>query len=216
MATKKQKEELMQTLKFAPRTYRLMLSGSGGEIVLGSIPCKQYRYFIDHAIDIEEFANDWENNQEVPEDMQPFDPGSWPECDDIAHENGCELDGSNYITVFDENDDEVWKCMLDVDSLTTASVEAIETGEYMCSDRPDRKNTVGFIGQSIEKGVFYYGDVKLTAPFDPTKLKVGYDDIEGWCLVTSVSYNGIDIDGYDGADTRSKGFEFKFYDVEFE
>ena len=98
MATKKQKEQLMQTLKFTPRTYTVMLSGYGGEIVLGSVPRKQYEYFRDNNIDIEEFASDWDNESEVPEEMQPFEPGSWHECDDVAHENGCELSDSNYIT----------------------------------------------------------------------------------------------------------------------
>jgi hypothetical protein len=40
----------------------------------------------------------------------------------------------------------------------------------MCEDRSDRENTVGFIGQSVEKGTFFDGELDLTAPFDPKKL----------------------------------------------
>lgn len=215
--TKKDKlaeqEELIQTLKFTPRTYRVMLSGYGGEIVLGSVPREQYEYFRDNEIDIEEYAWDSDNEQEVPEEMQPFTPGEWHSCDDVAHESGCELSEYNYITVTDENGKEHWQCKLGYSELTDAGVEVDETEESLCSDRADRENTVGFIGQSVEKGCFFEGELNLTAPFDPAKLAINYSDIEGWSLITGVTYDGEDIEGYDGYDTRGKSSEFKFYDT---
>ena len=215
--TKKDKlaeqEELIQTLKFTPRTYRVMLSGYGGEIVLGSVPREQYEYFRDNELDIEEYAWDCDNEQEVPEEMQPFTPGEWHSCDDVAHESGCELSEYNYITVTDENGKEHWQCKLGYSELTDAGVEVDETEESLCSDRTDRENTVGFIGQSVEKGVFFEGELNLTAPFDPAKLAINYSDIEGWSLITGVTYDGEDIEGYDGYDTRGKSSEFKFYDT---
>ena len=213
MATKKQKEQLMQTLKFTPRTYTLMLSGYGGEIVLVSVPRKQYEYFRDNNIDIEEFASDWDNESEVPEEMQPFEPGSWHECDDVAHENGCELSDSNYITVSDETGEQHWQSNLGYSTLTDAGIEVDETDEFLCSDREDRANTVGFVGQSIEKGCFFEGELELTAPFDPAKLAISYMDVEGWSLINSVTYNGVDIEGHDGYSTNGKGGEYKFYDT---
>ena len=213
MATKKQKEELMQTLKFTPCTYTLMLSGYGGEIVLGSVPREQYQYFVDNDIDIEEFAWDSDNQAEVPEEMQPFEPGSWHECDDIAHESGCELSELNYITVTDELGKQHWQSNLGYATLAEAGVEIDESAEFLCEDRTDRENTVGFIGQSTEKGVFFEGELELTAPFDPAKLAISYFDIEGWSLIGSVAYDGVDIESQDGYDTRGKGSEFKFYDT---
>ena len=213
MATKKQKEQLMQTLKFTPRTYTLMLSGYGGEIVLGRVPRKQYEYFRDNNIDIEEFASDWDNESEVPEEMQPFEPGSWHECDDVAHENGCELSDSNYITVSDETGEQHWQSNLGYSTLTDAGIEVDETDEFLCSDREDRANTVGFVGQSIEKGCFFEGELELTAPFDPAKLAISYMDVEGWSLINGVTYNGVDIEGHDGYSTNGKGGEYKFYDT---
>ena len=209
----KEQEELIQTLKFTPRTYRVMLSGYGGEIVLGSVPREQYEYFRDNEIDIEEYAWDCDNEQEVPEEMQPFTPGEWHSCDDVAHESGCELSEYNYITVTDENGKEHWQCKLGYSELTDAGVEVDETEESLCSDRADRENTVGFIGQSVEKGCFFEGELNLTAPFDPAKLAINYSDIEGWSLITGVTYDGEDIEGYDGYDTRGKSSEFKFYDT---
>lgn len=209
----KEQEELVAILKFTPRTYRVMLSGYGGEIVLGSVPREQYQYFRDNEIDIEEYAWDCDNEQSVPEEMQPFTPGEWHSCDDVAHESGCELSEYNYITVTDENGKDHWECKLGYSELTDAGVEVDETEESLCSDRSDRENTVGFIGQSVEKGVFFEGELNLTAPFDPAKLAINYSDIEGWSIITGVTYDGEDIEGYDGYDTRGKSSEFKFYDT---
>ena len=52
----KEQQQLVAVLKFTPRTYTLMLSGYGGEIVLGSVPREQYQYFVDNKIDIEQFC----------------------------------------------------------------------------------------------------------------------------------------------------------------
>ena len=50
MATKKktkaeQQEELIQTLKFTPRTYKIHMWGYGGERVLGTVSREIYDYF---------------------------------------------------------------------------------------------------------------------------------------------------------------------------
>ena len=208
-----QADKFVEALKFTPRTYRVMLSGYGGEIVLGSVAREQYEYFRDNEIDIEEYAWDCDNEQEVPEEMQPFTPGEWHSCDDVAHESGCELSDYNYITVTDENGKDHWQCKLGYSELADAGVEVDETEESLCSDRSDRENTVGFIGQSVEKGCFFEGELNLTAPFDPAKLAINYSDIEGWSIITGVTYDGEDIEGYDGYDTRGKSSEFKFYDT---
>ena len=45
MATIKEQEELIQTLKFIPRTYRIELGAYGGEVYIGSVDRKIYDYF---------------------------------------------------------------------------------------------------------------------------------------------------------------------------
>tara|TARA_R110000796_G_scaffold45937_6_gene111105 strand:+ start:1759 stop:2463 length:705 start_codon:yes stop_codon:yes gene_type:complete len=211
----KEQEQLVAVLKFTPRTYTVMLSGYGGEIVLGSVPREQYQYFVDNKIDIEQFAWDEDYADEVPEDMQPFTPGSWHECSDVAHESGCELSDYNVITVTDENGKQHWQSNLGYAALAAAGIEIDQSDEYLCSDRADRANTVGFIGQSTEKGCFFEGELELTTPFDSAKLAINYNDIEGWSLISSVTYDGVDIEGHDGYSTRGKGSEFKFYDTDF-
>lgn len=213
----KEQEELIQTLKFTPRNYNIVMSGYGGEIVLGSIDRKIYNYFKENDIDIEEYAWDYsyieDNELDIPEDMQPFEPGSWHDCDNIAHESGVELSEYNMIYVMDENGKEVWNCSLDADALETAGVTVECFSEDLCADRSDRENTVGFIGQSVEKGTFFDGEFELREPFDPSKLTIGYSDIEGWYLIGSVTYNGEDVEGTDGYSTTGKSSEMKFYDT---
>jgi len=219
MSTKtksEQHQELIETLKFTPRTYRVSLTGYGGEIVLGSVPRETYEYFRDNEIDVEEYVNSWDweedGNEPVPEEHCFVEPGSWHDCDDIAHESGCEFSEYNYITVCDENGDEVWSCRLDLEELEKHGVEVEYTEEFMCSDRSDRENTVGFIGQSVEKGTFFDGDLELKAPLDLSKLKIYVYEVEGWELIANVTYDDEDIEGTDGYDTRGKSMEMKFYD----
>jgi hypothetical protein len=52
MATKKQQEELIQTLKFTPRTYNIYIGGYGGEAYAGTVDKATYEYFKEKKIDI--------------------------------------------------------------------------------------------------------------------------------------------------------------------
>lgn len=215
MSTIEDQEKLVEILKFTPRTYRVSLTGYGGEIVLGSVNRTIYEYFKQNDFDIEEYSwdSDYAEENNIDEDKQPFEPGSWHECDDLAHESGCEFSEYNYITVCDENGNEVWSCRLDYEELEKHGIEVDCYEEVLCSDRTDAESTVGYIGQSVEKGTFFDGDLELTAPFDPKLLKIGYGEYEGWCLVGSVTYMDEDIEGTDGYDTRGKSMECKFYDT---
>lgn len=214
-----QHEELIETLKFTPRTYRVSLTGYGGEIVIGSVARETYEYFRDNEIDVEEYAGggwDWEEDEdhpEIPEEHRFVEPGNYYDCDDVAHESGCEFSDHNYITITDENGNEVLSCRLSYDELEKHGIEVEYSDEYMCSDRSDTENTVGFIGQSVEKGTFFDGDLDLTAPLDLTKLKIYVSDLEGWELISGVTYNDEDIEGMDGYDTRGKSMEMKFWDT---
>ena len=215
MSTIEEQEKLVEILKFTPRTYTVTLAGYGGEIVLGSVDRKIYEYFKQNDLDIEEYSwdSDYAEENNIDEDMQPFEPGAWHDCDDVAHESGCELSEYNVIIVCDENGQEVWRCDLDYEQLENAGIEVECYDEILCSDRSDTEGTVGYIGQSVEKGTFFDGPLELTAPFDPKLLKIGYGEYEGWCLIGSVMYDGEDVEGTDGYDTRGKSMEVKFYDT---
>ncbi len=212
MATKEEKQELVEILKFTPRTYRVRLWGYGGEHVMGTVDRKVYDYFRKHRIDLSEFAWDGvyaeENN--VPEDMQPFYPGSWHDCDNMGHCWGVDRSAGT-IQVDDENGNTVYEKSLD--DIVGYDEENPEP-EWSCGEEvwidSQPAGTVVFIGTSSEKGTFFEADLELKMPFDPSKLCLHYDEIDGNEIITSVSYDGEELNN-DGGDTNGKSSDFGFY-----
>jgi hypothetical protein len=208
VATRKQKKELMAALRFTPRDISIMLSGYGGEIAIGRISEAAYDFWKDRD-DLSDFAYDWDNEIDVPADARIFEEGCWYDCDDICHENGVELGSPCCVTVTDTQDSqELWECELEPSILIGQGVTVERSGEADFGDAE-----YGFIGQSIEKGVFFDGTVRITRPFDPSLLKITYYDCDGWRLVTGVEYDGEEVEGFDAYSTNGKGSEFKVFEV---
>ena len=208
MATKKEKEQLIEILKFTPRTYKISLWGYGGESVMGTVDRKIYDYFKSRRLDLSDFAwdSDYAAEHNIPQEMWPFPPGSWYECDDMAHINGVVLD-SGTVRIEDENGDEVLQSGLD--SFQDEDCPEIDyTAETFIDDKP--AGTIVFIGNSNEKGTFFEGDIELTAPFDINKLTFNVEDVDGSTVVNGIEYDGIGIDNW-GGDTTGKSSEFGFY-----
>ena len=212
MATKEEKQELVEILKFTPRTYKVRLWGYGGEHVMGTVDRKVYDYFRKHRIDLSEFAWDGvyaeENN--VPEDMQPFYPGAWHDCDNMGHCWGVDRSAGT-IQVDDENGNTVYEKSLD--DIVGYDEENPEP-EWSCGEEvwidSQPAGTVVFIGTSSEKGTFFEADLELKMPFDPSKLCLHYDEVDGNEIITSVIYDGEELNN-DGGDTNGKSSDFGFY-----
>lgn len=201
MATEQEQQQLIDTLKFTPRTYRIELRGYGGEIVVGKISREAYDWFTDNEIDPNDYAwGDADDYEDIPEGL--FYPGEWHECDNLAHAWGVEFSEENLLTVYDENQNEIYEKPL--------SYELEEDGvelSFGAHDEIYASNYEGecvYVGQSFEKGQFFAADIALTQPFDPSKLSIEYEDIDGWTIVSSVSYNGEELTN-DGGDTIGKG-----------
>lgn len=190
--------------------YRIEISGRGGEIVIGNVKREVYDYFDENEVDIEEYANDWDNEQDVPEEFQPFEPGSWYDCDDLTHSCGPEL-GDAYVTVMDENDTVIY------DALTTDAFfdlgADMEQNEEIYPQETLEDGEAYFIGQSIEKGLFQVYEVEAET-FDPAKLIFVTTDCDGWELITGVKYDGVDLDDLGELSTVGKGGEFQLILVE--
>ena len=210
MATKKQKEELIQTLKFTPCTYTLMISGYGGESYAGRVSKETYEYFKEKQIDIEEYACDWNDRfNDVPRELQPFSPGSPYDCDELFHLSGAELSSLNEIQVRNEHNEDHWSCAAGINQLEDAGVTVNENGAFDFDD--DLKpGEYAFWGGQGEKGCFFEGELDLTSPFDPAKLVIGYENCDGWWLIGSVEYDGVEIDGSNGYGTTGKWTENKW------
>jgi len=214
MATTQEKEELIEILKFTPRTYKLRLWGYGGEYVMGTVDRKIYDYFRQRRLDVSEFAWGYEYAEEnnIPEDMLPFEPGNWHDCDNLGHSWGVDRN-SGTLQVEDENGNVVYE----------KELESISGGgEYEDPPEPEwggseeiwidsqPKGTVVFVGTSSEKGTFFEADLELKMPFNPGKLCLHYDEIDGNEIVTSVTYDGEELSN-EGGDTSGKSSDFGFY-----
>jgi len=189
----------------------IALSGYGGEVVLGTVDKTIFDYFQEHDIDIGEFSNDWDNDLDVPEDMRPFAPGEWHECDDIAHRCGVEMHEYCRVVVIDlDTNTTLFESYLDISSLDAKGISSSCLEEVYVNHFPDK---VVFTGQSVEKGTFFNTIIEIEDKFDPTKLELDYDDIDGWTLCSSVKYDGVEL--YDeGAGTTGKSMNFSMVHVQ--
>lgn len=209
MATKEEKQELMDILKFTPCTYSIQLWGYGGEYVMGTVDRKIYDYFKSRRLSLSDFAwdSDYAEENDIPEDMWPFEPGSWYECDNMGHVSGVDRN-SGTLQVSSETGDTVYEISLESIDGSDGSPEASCSDEVWIDSRDP--GTVVFIGVSSEKGTFYEGEFELTQPFDASKLCIYYDEIDGNEIISSVEYDGEDIDN-NGGSTNGKSTDFGFY-----
>jgi hypothetical protein len=210
MATKEEKQELMDILKFTPCTYTIQIWGYGGEYVMGTVDRKIYDYFKQRRLSVSDYAwdSDYAEENDIPEDMQPFPPGSWYECDDMGHVSGVDRNAGT-LQICDENGNTVYERSLeDMDGYSDGSPE-ISGGDEVWIDSKD-PGTIVFVGVSNEKGTFFEGEIELTQPFDSSKLCISYDEIDGNEIVSMITYDGDDIDN-NGGSSNGKSSDFGFY-----
>jgi len=209
MATLEEKQELVKILAFTPRTYKISMWGYGGEKVMGTVSREIYDYFKHRRLDLSDYAwdSDYADENNIPEDMQPFPPGSWYECDNMGHAGGVSRNAGT-LQIEDENGEVVFERSLEELDGGDDSPELECNDEVWIGSQPD--GTVVFLGNSNEKGTFFEADIPLTMPFDITKLTLGYDEIDGEEIVNYVNYDGEDIDNWGGS-TDGKSSDFGFY-----
>jgi hypothetical protein len=210
MATKAEKEKLMEVLKFTPRTYKIQMWGYGGEKIMGTVDRKIYDYFKHRRLDLSDYAwdSDYADDHNIPEDMQPFPPGSWYECDDMAHAHGVARNAGT-LQIEDEHGETVYERRLE--DITGGDDDEPEWsgGEEVWIDMKPA-GTVVFIGNSNEKGTFFEGEIPLKQPFDISKLTLYYDEIDGEELINRVEYDGEELDNW-GGNTSGKSSDFGMY-----
>jgi len=207
MATQEEQQQLIDTLKFTPRTYKISMWGYGGERVMGTVDPKVWDYCMENQVDLSDIAWNSDACEEIglDPDMLPFPPGSWYECDDMAHTNGVSRDAGT-LQIEDENGESVFeKSLDDIDGCSDDSPEWSCIDESFIGSRA--KGEVVFIGSSNEKGTFFEADLELRAPFDITKLTLNYEEVDGEEIVSGVTYDGEDIDNWGGS-TDGKSSDF--------
>jgi hypothetical protein len=207
MATKKQKQELMDILKFTPCTYKITMWGYGGEYVMGTVDRAIYDYFKHRRLDLSDFAwdSDYAEENNIPEDMWPFPPGSWYECDNMGHVHGVDRN-SGTLQIEDEQGNTVIERALE--TINGCDIELSCNDEVWIDSK--EPGTVVFIGSSGEKGTFFEGEINLKSPFNQEKLLICYDDFDGNEVVSSIEYDGEEVENW-GANTNGKSSDFGFY-----
>jgi hypothetical protein len=199
-------EELVAVLKFTPRNYKVSMWGYGGERVMGTTTQEVWDYCNNNQVNLSDLAWNYDACEDMglDEDMLPFPPGSWYECDDMAHVSGVSRDAGT-IQIEDENGATVFEKSLD-------ECDGCEDSpEWCCDDEVwigmRKKGEIVFVGSSNEKGTFFEGEIELTAPFDITKLELHYEEVDGEEIVNSVYYDGEEIDN-NGGSTDGKSSDF--------
>jgi len=206
MATVEEQQQLIETLKFTPRTYKVSMWGYGGEKVMGIVDKAAWDYCMANQVDLSDVAwnSDAAEDMNLDEDKLPFPPGSWYECDGMGHVNGVSRDAGT-VQIDDENGETVFEKSLDACDGCNDSPELFCEDEVWIGSR--KKGEIVFVGSSNEKGTFFEGDIELTAPFDITKLGLHYDEFDGEDIVAGLTYDGEDIDNYGGS-TDGKSSDF--------
>ena len=118
-----EQRELLQTIKFPPKQYKLEIVGRGGEIVIGKVKLETYEYLEENDISIDELIEDEENDLEIPEEHLFITEGNWYDCDDIAHESGATMDDLSSVVIYDELGNEVWSHSLDIPKLIDLGIK---------------------------------------------------------------------------------------------
>lgn len=194
--------------------YRIEISGRGGEIAIGKVNREFYDAIQDNELDFEDYAWNWdffeENEVEIDENIRPFEPGEWFECDNLCHNTGPSVDDC-YVSVIDENETIIYDA-LTLDQFYELGADSQQVEEVYPQETLD-DGDVYFIGQSFEKGSFLGFEVSDEA-FDPTKLVFNTADCDGWELIVGASYNGVSLEDDGGLSTVGKGSEFQLILVE--
>ena len=201
-------QELVEILKFTPRTYSISMSGYGGEIAMGVVDPETYDYIKSNNINISEMICDDDNELDIPEEHR-FLINGWYDCDNIAHESGVSFSDGSYVIVTDENGNDVWECSLDSEALHSAGCTVYMHEQLNIEDYPGK---IVYLGECTEKGTFFGGTFELKTPFSPSKLGFSYGTYEGSSIGNSITYNDDDIDNNDYS-TTGKGDSYEIYEV---
>jgi hypothetical protein len=185
-------------------TYTIEINGRGGEMVLGKISKEAYEHWsvkeeFDDGLSSHLFWDpyDPEDGNDVTDDQDPRFLGQWFELDDIEHAYGAFIDYCE-ITVYDEDNNEVWKT--DDPKISNTSIvdpDDLDTGHYIK------------VWQT-EKGNFFAGEFEADS-FDPEKLSFYATNLDNDVVVDGIDYDGETIDN-DGGDTTGKGSGWEFYE----
>jgi len=240
MATLKEKEHLIETIKRPDRYYRISIWGYGSEMVWNKVS--------------KECADWWNSQEDLSAEEYMSDPEEFvkentipDEANFLRWEND---DGEKYYSGWHEPPEEAGHFWGVSDSGANITIEEIESSEYNAPvietiiDGKDFHNAIdedgiessiddadavipkGWYAQMIssEKGTFFDGVLHLVGQtFDPTKLIVDQNTMPNdEVYIQGVRYGEEGEEGKEvevennGGDTRGKGYSVYFYEETYE
>jgi hypothetical protein len=175
---------------------------------MGTVDPKVWDYCVANRIDLQDIAwdSDASEDLDLDEDLLPFPPGSWYECDNMAHVSGVSREAGT-VQIVDENSNTVFEKSLG--DIVGGGCDG--EPDWCCNDEvwigSRKAGEIVFIGNSNEKGTFFEGEIPLTAPFNIELLELHYDEVDGEEIVNCVYYNGEEVEN-NGGSTNGKSSDF--------
>ena len=202
MATKKQKKQLIDKIKYGVKKYKFSIQRYGGETVMGTITPYQYHYWKNREQELTDYLmgfdrEEYEKEHSVPEEARMR---NWYEIDDVTHTCGAPIESGNslHIDEYDQNgqairDDKGHYVFHEPIELSNENREKLgiqlEDGECIDVDHPTLENQYYFWGSTSNKGGWTTDeDIEIDGELDFSKLKLHYKQIEGSDICYAISY----------------------------
>jgi hypothetical protein len=204
MATKKQKEELIRTIKNPERYFKVEFGRYGGEVAMGEITKEQFEYWEGKE---EEFAEhmasvDWGDDKEddgTPSEAKFTKP--FYEYEDICHTSGPELSDGQTMTIIevdkdgqplqDEEGNFLDDRQVDMKDFKKLGVKVKCVAEHNSGSK-SCKDKYYMFGQYFNKGGWYSGELVKTGPdgFNLKKVAINYENCDGFKVFSEFEYDG--------------------------
>ncbi len=237
MATKKQKQELIDTIKNPERHYRISINGYGGECAYLSLDKAQYDFWSqrveeDGEGDLLEYLMEAESGElefefEIPKeadfllaenDGEKYYQAWYDANNEVEHYWGVDFN-SAYITVEEitikSYDADIVETVVDGEELADWVQDVdLEVDQYEIAECKElNADPPEYIMQvyNAEKGTFFEGYFTVTGKFNPAKLRIVSTEYwSGDQVIEDIIYDGVSIEN-EGGSTNGKGMDVSIW-----
>ena len=204
MATKKQKQQLIDRIKHGVRKYKFSIQRYGGETVVGTITPYQYHYWKNRESELTDYLMGFDRENFEKEHNLPQEARfarDWYENDDVAHTNGAPIESGNFLHIdeYDQHGDPIKDAKghyvfrepieLDYKNIHKLGIECVESEDCVDVDHPSLVNQYYLYAYTTNKGGWTTeGMMEIDGELDFKKLKLHYRQIEGSDICHAISY----------------------------
>lgn len=203
MATKKQKQQLIDRIKHGIRRYRFSIQRYGGETVVGTITPYQYHYWKNRQQELTDYLMGYERDSYATEHNIPEEARferDWHDIDNVAHTCGAPIESGNFLHIdeFDQDgnairDEKGHFVFREPIELSNDNIQklGIQYADQECIDvdHESLKNQYYLWGSTSNKGGWTVDeDIEIEGDLDFTQLKLHYKQIEGSDICHAISY----------------------------